>query len=412
MRFTIPLLALGLSLVGCSSLEDSEVRQQTIAVTSQPTGAAVRIDGEAVGRTPTTITLSTDQDYELTVGKGGFKPVIATLKPKLRQNTKGQSEYGFPEKIKVTLTKLPGSDEVDVPKESKAEFESLVSQANPPPEGLSKAPHNSPESLEENVTEMRTAVAKIKDQEKARSEAANKKLEELEKSLANNPNAEQIAVLQASIEAQRKANEEASKNSAELIKTLSERNEKLTKLSKKAANPQADEDREEAQKLYAETKDLVEKAVAEISAKTEQAIAAQKAAQKANAELQENTDALLKSIQEHREEVARAKTVSTANVKARAPVSEEEEDREEAEKIYAEARKVAGVPANEKSSEMETQLAKAKAEAATAKAEAKRRIYAEFNSRVALLENRQRYGDISEEEFKEQLAALRKELEQ
>jgi multidrug efflux pump subunit AcrA (membrane-fusion protein) len=69
------------------------------------------------------------------------------------------------------------------------------------------------------------------------------------------------------------------------------------------------------------------------------------------------------------------------------------------------------VPANEKSSEMETQLAKAKAEAAAAKAEAKRRIYAEFNSRVALLENRQRYGDISEEEFKEQLAALRKELE-
>jgi hypothetical protein len=412
MRFTIPLLALGLSLVGCSSLEDSEVRQQTIAVTSQPTGAAVRIDGEAVGRTPTTITLSTDQDYELTVGKGGFKPVIATLKPKLRQNTKGQSEYGFPEKIKVTLTKLPGSDEVDVPKESKAEFESLVSQANPPPEGLSNAPHNSPESLEENVTEMRTAVAKIKDQEKARGEAANKKLEELEKSLANNPNAEQIAVLQASIEAQRKANEEASKNSAELIKTLSERNEKLTKLSKKAANPQADEDREEAQKLYAETKDLVEKAVAEISAKTEQAIVAQKEAQKANAELQENTSALLKSIQEHREEVARAKTVSTANVKARAPVSEADEDREEAEKIYAEARKVAGVPANEKSSEMETQLAKAKAEAAAAKVEAKRRIYAEFNSRVALLENRQRYGDISEEEFKEQLAALRKELEQ
>jgi hypothetical protein len=412
MRFTIPLLALGLGLVGCSSLEDSEVRQQTIAVTSQPTGAAVRIDGEAVGRTPTKITLSTDQDYELTVGKGGFKPVIATLKPKLRQNTKGQSEYGFPEKIKVTLTKLPSSDEVDVPKESKAEFESLVSQANPPPEGLSKAPHNSPESLEENVTEMRTAVTKIKDQEKARSEAANKKLEELEKSLANNPNAEQIAVLQASIEAQRKANEEASKNSAELIKTLSERNEKLTKLSKKAANPQADEDREEAQKLYAETKDLVEKAVAEISAKTEQAIVAQKEAQKANAELQENTSALLKSIQEHREEVARAKTFSTANVKARAPVSEADEDREEAEKIYAEARKVAGVPANEKSSEMETQLAKAKAEAAAAKAEAKRRIYAEFNSRVALLENRQRYGDISEEEFKEQLAALRKELEQ
>lgn len=411
MRFTIALTALGLGLVGCSSLEDSEVRQQTIAISSQPTGAAVRIDGEAVGRTPTTITLSTDQDYELTAGKGGFKPVIATLKPKLRNKSDGKTEYGFPEKIKVTLTKLPGSDEVDVPNESKAEFESLVNKANPPPEGLSNKVHNSTESLEENVAEMRSAVAEVKEQELKRSREANRKLEELEKSLANNPNAEQIAALQASIEAQRKANEEAAKNSDELIKALSERSEKLIQLSQKAKNPQAAEDREEAAKLYAETKEMMEKTLAEINAKTTEAIAAQKATQSANAELGENTANLLKALQEHKEE-KQAKMISTNNIKAKPPVSESDEDREEAEKIYAEARKVAGVPANEKSSEMETQLAKAKAEAAAAKAEAKRRIYAEFNSRVALLENRQRYGDISEEEFKEQLAALRKELEQ
>ncbi len=412
MRFTIPLFAIGLGLVGCSSLEDSEVRQQTIAVSSQPTGAAIRIDGEAVGRTPTTITLSTDQDYELTVGKGGFKPVIATLKPKLRNKPDGKTEYGFPEKIKVTLTKLPGSDEVDVPKESKDEFESLVNKANPPPEGLSNKAHNSPESLEENVAEMRSAVAQVKEQEHARSREANRKLEELEKSLANNPNAEQIAALQASIEAQKKANEQARKNSEELINTLTERNEKLNKLSKKASNPQNTEDREEAEKLYAETKEIVEKAVAEIREKTAEAISAQRAAQSANAELQENTSALLKTLQEYKEEVARQKTISTANVKAKAPVSEEEEDREEAERIYAEAKKAARKTDTAESSEIEEKLAKAQAEASAAKAEAKRRIYAEFNSRVALLENRQRYGDISEEEFKEQLANLRKELDQ
>lgn len=412
MRFTIPLFAIGLGLVGCSSLEDSEVRQQTIAVSSQPTGAAIRIDGEAVGRTPTTITLSTDQDYELTVGKGGFKPVIATLKPKLRKNAKGQTEYGFPEKIKVTLTKLPSSEEADVPDSDKAEFNALVDKANPSADGLSKAPARSPESITESASELNSAVAKVKTQEKVRSQAANRRLEELEKSLANNPNAEQILALQSSIEAQRKANEEADKNSAELIKTLTERSERLMELSKKAANPKESENREEAEKLYAETKEMVDKAVAEISAKSTEAIAAQRAAQSANAELQENTSALLKSLQEHKEEVARQKTISTANVKAKAPVSEEEEDREEAERIYAEAKKAARKTDTAEPSEIEEKLAKAQAEASAAKAEAKRRIYAEFNSRVALLENRQRYGDISEEEFKEQLANLRKELEQ
>lgn len=411
MRFTIPLLALGLGLVGCSSLEDSEVTQQTIAISSQPTGAAIRLDGEAVGRTPATITVNTDQDYELTVGKGGYKPVIATLKPKLRKNAKGEDAYGFPAKIKVTLTKLPGSDEVDVPKESKSEFDKLVSQANPPPEGLSSTAHNSPESIEENVVEMRAAVAQVREQERIRNQAANQKLEALEKSLADNPNAEKIVALQAAIESQKKANAEASKNSQELITTLSERNEKLMKLSQKVANPEADEDREEAKKLYTETKLMVEKAVEEISAKTAEAIAAQKAAQSANAELEENTANLLKALQEHKE-ANQPKTMATTKVKAKPPVSEMDEDREEAEKIYAEARKAAGVPPEEKPSEFEAQLAKAKAEAAAAKAEAKRRIYAEFNSRVALLENRQRYGDISEEEFREQLATLRKELEQ
>jgi hypothetical protein len=411
MRFLIPLVALSLSLVGCSSLEEGEVRQQTISISSQPTGAAIRLDGEAVGRTPATITVNTGQDYELTVGKGGYKPVIATLKPKMRKNAKGVDTYGFPEKIKVTLTKNVDSKEVDVPEKDKAEFNALVAKANPSPDGISNIPHNSPESMAESAEEVQQSVAKIKDRERMRNLAAEKRLQDLEKSVAQNPDAEKIVALQSSIEAQRKANEEATKTSDELIKALSERSEKLMQLSQKAKNPQAAEDREEAAKLYAETKEMMEKTLAEINAKTTEAIAAQKAAQSANAELGENTANLLKALQEHKEE-KQAKMISTNNIKAKPPVSESDEDREEAEKIYAEARKVAGAPANEKSGEMETQLAQAKAEAAAAKAEAKRRIYAEFNSRVALLENRQRYGDISEEEFKEQLAALRKELEQ
>ena len=43
---------------------------------------------------------------------------------------------------------------------------------------------------------------------------------------------------------------------------------------------------------------------------------------------------------------------------------------------------------------------------------AKKRAYAELNTRIALLENRKRSRTITEEEFKEQLAKLRQELGQ
>ena len=51
-------------------------------------------------------------------------------------------------------------------------------------------------------------------------------------------------------------------------------------------------------------------------------------------------------------------------------------------------------------------------DAAAAKAEAKKRAYAELNTRVALLENRKRTKAITNEEFKEQLAKFRQELGQ
>ena len=60
----------------------------------------------------------------------------------------------------------------------------------------------------------------------------------------------------------------------------------------------------------------------------------------------------------------------------------------------------------------EAKLAEATKGAKEAIAESKRRIYAERNARVALLELRLRSKAISEEEYKAQLADLRKEFAQ
>jgi hypothetical protein len=61
---------------------------------------------------------------------------------------------------------------------------------------------------------------------------------------------------------------------------------------------------------------------------------------------------------------------------------------------------------------MNKQLADAKEKIAAANAEAQKRIYAEFNTRYALVENRYRNKEITEAEFKAKIAELRKELGQ
>jgi hypothetical protein len=62
--------------------------------------------------------------------------------------------------------------------------------------------------------------------------------------------------------------------------------------------------------------------------------------------------------------------------------------------------------------EINKQLAEANEKAAAANAESQKRIYAEFNTRYALIENRYRNKELTEVEFKAKIAELRKELGQ
>ena len=62
--------------------------------------------------------------------------------------------------------------------------------------------------------------------------------------------------------------------------------------------------------------------------------------------------------------------------------------------------------------EMNRQLSEATAKVAAANAETQKRIYAEFNTRYALVENRYRNKELTEAQFKAKIAELRKELGQ
>jgi len=73
MRLPVSLLVLCAGITGCTTSIDPALLD-TITVTSNPTSAAVRLNGVAVGRTPTTVTLDRNSNYELVVGKGGFSP--------------------------------------------------------------------------------------------------------------------------------------------------------------------------------------------------------------------------------------------------------------------------------------------------------------------------------------------------
>ena len=82
MRLHVSLLALCAALAGCKSSIDS-ANVDSVVVSSNPTGAAIRLNGEPVGRTPATIQLDRTKNYELQVGKGGFLTETSELKPRL-----------------------------------------------------------------------------------------------------------------------------------------------------------------------------------------------------------------------------------------------------------------------------------------------------------------------------------------
>ncbi len=175
MRLPVSLLILCAAISGCTSSSVS-TQTDTVMITSNPTSAAVRLNGKAVGRTPTKITVDRVNNYELQVGKGGYTPESTIIKPSLR-NGKAGMEFGFPESVQVTLTKIPGSDETAVPDGDLSEFRALVRKAN-------NLESETPESLRADIKAVQEASKKLAEILAAREASSAAKLADVSKAIA------------------------------------------------------------------------------------------------------------------------------------------------------------------------------------------------------------------------------------
>ena len=390
MRLPVSLLVITAFLVGCSTDEDPVITQ-TISISSTPTSAAVRLNGNAVGRTPTTISVESNSDYQLEVGKGGFSPSITELKPSLKTDSKGNMYYGFPEKISVTLDRLLGSDEVAVPENDENQFRRLAREAVATVDQKVAEP-GSPESLKNSVSDIKDDIAEAKQKLAARDAATATKVEGLKKSLAEAKGADgqkvdeqRIATIEAQIAAQEKAAEADRQATANLLKALSLRNEELIRLNSNSIAIAKEE------------------ATKEIEAQKAQA--AKEAEEKVKADAAKQLAEAQKSAEE-RTKAELAKQLADAQKTAE---QEKELAKAEADKQLASVQRVVEEQ-KAVAAKADEQRVAAEQQRAAAELEAKKRAYAEFNSRYALLESRRRNKLITEDEFKEQLTALRKEL--
>jgi hypothetical protein len=438
MRIHVSLLAFCVALAGCKSSVDS-ANIDSVVVSSSPTAAAVRLNGEAVGRTPTTIKLDRTKNYELQVGKGGYLTETSELKPRLITTSEG-IEFGFPAAVKVNLTKTPAEGEAGVPVADNPEFKKLSKKALGE-EAAAK------ESLQSDIAATKEAAVKIQAALAAREAAAQARLAEISKSIADAKASKgkdesakaklaeaELALAQAaadaeaarasaeknlkSVEARRaalagsetkvvqakavvvkakaaaqtgddrlgkleqnyasemKALKESQANAAIAIKALSARADELNRLATQDPKGKQSDD---ARKLAEANKALEAQKAA--NAKANEALA------KAKAEAAKNSTA------------AAEKAVAQANAEVEAMQAKLAEANKAAEKAVADARLDA-----------EAKLAEANKAAAAARAQAEALKYSEFSSRYALLESKRRAKAISEDDFKAALAGLRKEL--
>jgi len=175
MRLPVSLLILCAAISGCTSSSVS-TQTDTVMITSNPTSAAVRLNGKAVGRTPTKITVDRVNNYELQVGKGGYTPESTIIKPTLRNGKVGM-EFGFPESVQVTLTKIPGSDDASVPDGDLSEFRALVRKAN-------NLESETPESLRADIKAVQEASKKLAEILATREATSAAKLADISKAIA------------------------------------------------------------------------------------------------------------------------------------------------------------------------------------------------------------------------------------
>lgn len=175
MRIPVSLLVLCAAITGCnSSIDPANV--DSVVVSSSPTAAAVRLNGEAVGRTPATIKLDRTKNYELQVGKGGYLTEVSELKPRLITTSEG-IEFGFPAAVKVNLTKTPAVGEAGVPPSDNPEFKKLSQKAL----GEDAAAR---EGLKADIAATKEAATKIQASLAVREAAAKARLAEIAKTIA------------------------------------------------------------------------------------------------------------------------------------------------------------------------------------------------------------------------------------
>ena len=460
MRIHVSLLAFCVALVGCKSSVDS-ANIDTVVVSSNPTAAAVRLNGEAVGRTPTTVKLDRTKNYELQIGKGGYLTETSELKPRLITTSEG-IEFGFPAAVKVNLTKVPAAGEAGVPPADNPEFKKLSKKALGE-EAAAK------EELMADLAATKEAAAKIQAALAARETAAQARLAEIAKSIADAKASKgkdeaakaklaeaELALAQATAEAEAaRASAEKNLKSVEARRAALAASEgkvvqaKVVVTKAKAAAKAGDDRLAKLEQTYsAEMKSLKDSqdnasiaikalaaraeeisrrssmSVKEVTAdsqkeltKAQQELAAQKAATaKANEAL-----AKAKAEAAKNSTAAAEQNVAKANAEVQAMQAKLAEANEAAEKAVADARLAAEAKLAEANKtaekavadarlDAEAKLAEANKAAADARAQAAALKYSEFSSRYALLESKRRAKTISEEDFKAALAGLRKEL--
>jgi hypothetical protein len=431
MRIHVSLLAFCVALAGCKSSVDS-ANIDTVVVSSNPTAAAVRVNGDAVGRTPTTIKLDRTKNYELQIGKGGYLTETTDLKPRLITTSEG-IEFGFPAAVKVNLTKVPAAGEAGVPTADNPEFKKLSKKALGE-EAAAK------EELNSDLAATKEAAAKIQAALVAREAAAQARLAEIAKSIEAAKAAKgKDAAAKAKLAEAELALAQATAD-AEAARASAEKNLKSVEARRAAlAAPEA---------KVSQAKAVVTQAKAAANSgedrlgKLEQTYAAEMKSLKAS---QDNASIAIKALTARADELARRSTsnvkeatadsekdlakarLDLAAQKAAAAKAKQDADaklaaaNKAAEKAVADARldadaklaaanKTAEKAVADARLDAEAKLAEANKAAATARAQAEALKYSEFSSRYALLESKRRAKAISEEDFKAALAGLRKEL--
>ena len=89
---TAALLGSALLLTGCATVIHGS--KQKVAISSQPAGAAVRVDGTGSGVTPTVAELSRKTSHRIELLLNGYKPYEVVLEPSFNGATMGNLAIG------------------------------------------------------------------------------------------------------------------------------------------------------------------------------------------------------------------------------------------------------------------------------------------------------------------------------